>query len=238
MKNTPQKPYLVSLTSHSFGLKDNYERTLCKLKDSVIPIQVGFSPYPYHNKELKQFVISADYPGNLTRFEFFPRGFKDDDMIIFTDTSDVLFQCPMPEFDKDYIYVAPEFTKWNDVGNYWNQFLDFYDCHELDGLPVYCMGCWVMTYKKVKSLLTFLSENKAKFGNWEQCDQILYNLWLKRNDFKINEDIFPSLYDGYKIGKVIKKGSKFYDDKGILIPVVHANGMNILKNLLKVKKGK
>ena len=48
-------------------------------------------------------------------------------------------------------------------------------------------------------------------------------------DFKINEDIFPSLYDGYKIGKVIKKGSKFYDDKGTLIPVVHANGMSILK---------
>ena len=61
----------------------------------------------------------------------------------------------MPEFDKDYIYVAPEFTKWNDVGNYWNEFLDFYDCHELDGLPVYSMGCWAMTYKKVKSLLTF-----------------------------------------------------------------------------------
>lgn len=236
MKKTPKKPYLVSLTSYVYGLKENYERTLFKLKDSVIPIQVGFSPYPYGNKNIKQLTVCEAYPGNLSRFNYFPKGFEDDDMIIFTDTSDVIFQCPMPKLDKNVIYVAPEFTTWNSEGNYWNQYLDFYDCHELDGLMVFCMGCWAMSYKKVKDLLQFMESHKAKFGEWEQCDQILFNLWLKQYPSVIEHELFPQLYDGYFKGKVVKKNGKFYDSLGFLLPIVHANGQEILKSLLVQKK--
>lgn len=167
--NNPQnKPYLISLTSYIHGLKENYERTLFKLKGSVIPIQVGFSPYPEIHKDIKALTICGAYPGNVSRFDYFPKGFKDDDMIIFTDSADVIFQCPIPKLDKEFIYIAPEFTNWNSEGNYWNQFLDKYNCHELDGKPIFCMGVWAMSYKKVKDLLQYIKLNRYRFGEWNK----------------------------------------------------------------------
>lgn len=225
------KQFLISITSNCEGLAENYLRTLPNLDDSVETIMIQFQPFFDANVD-KIFKIDTPYVGNLNRFKYFPKGFEDEDIIIFTDASDVIFQKPIPELGQ-IIYVAPEYDTWGD-DNWWKEKLSLYNYHGLDGFPIYCMGTWAMPYKLVKDLLDFLDKNAGMFGHSQFSDQILFNIWLKDKDYMQRSDLMASLYSGYHFGKVIKTDKGFVNHAGNLISIVHANGN--LKYLLVNKQ--
>ena len=226
------KTFLISITSDCEGVKENYLDTVANIGDSAEIIMVSFLPYPPH-ADIHIIPVGVSYPGNLRRFDYFPKGFRDDDMIVFTDASDVIFQAPIPQLNPNVIYLANEYEKWGG-DNWWTDKLKEYDFNDLDGTYIYNMGTWAMSYKNVKSLLTYISENKIRFNNWVASDQVLFNMWLAEGVTR-TETISPltpfaCLYNGLKLGKFKKKKGKFYDEFDNLVPIVHANGNN--KDLL------
>jgi hypothetical protein len=226
------KPFLVSLTSDVDGIEQNYFRTIKNLKGSVNPIMVEFQPYPKEISGINTIKIDKPYVGNLCRFDYFPKGFNDDDIIIFTDTSDVIFQCPIPEL-RDKIHLSFEYDYWGD-NNWWKEYLERFNFNELNGQPIYCMGTWAMSYKNVRSLLRFIKEHRNRFNDWSASDQILFNWWLKKkSNFKYanNPLLFGSIYDGYSKGKIFRTKNGFVNENKELISIIHANGNR--KELLK-----
>lgn len=226
------KTYLISITSDCQGVKENYLETLPKIKQSAIPIMVTFEPRPPQVK-FKTIPVGKPYPGNLSRFCYFPKGFQDDDLIIFTDTADVIFQKEIPQL-RDRIYVSSEQDTWG-ADNWWQDKLKEFNFHELDGLPIYCMGTWAMSYANVKELLEFIRQNKYRFANWEQSDQILFNWWLKEMIYEERTDLFGTLYANWQQEKIKKTSGNFLTKDGKLISIVHANGGPDLKKLLVQK---
>ena len=216
------KPFLISLTSDVDGVKSNYLDSVHKLGDSVEPIMVAFQPQP-PQVNFQVIPVGYPYPGNLGRFKYFPQGFDDNDTIVFTDTSDVIFQCPLPEISHQKIYVSDEYDLWG-VDNWWKSKLDDYDFHELDGKPIYCMGTWAMPYFYVKDLLKFMKDHQFRFDSADWSDQLMFNWWLKGQNFYINSELFCSLYDGFGKGVIKKKDGVFCDFFGKPISVVHGNG--------------
>ncbi len=224
------KTYLISLTSEVDGVKSNYLDSIHKLGDSVEPIMVAFEPQP-PQVSFRVIPVGCSYPNNLQRFKYFPMIFDDDDMIIFTDTSDVIFQCPIPKLE-NIIHVSCEYDTWG-APNWWKNWLDIYKFNELDTFPIYCMGTWAMPFSEVKDLLKFISENENRFGKANFADQILFNWWLKDKSFENNTDLFGTLYAGYLQKKIIKTNRGFVNSHDDLISIVHANGGLDLKELIK-----
>jgi hypothetical protein len=232
------KPYLISLTSEVEGLKENYINTLKNLEDSVEPIMVLFGDLVlegeqclYLDKVDVRHYHGTLYPGNLSRFGYFPIDLEDR-MCIFTDSSDVIFQKPIPELE-DKIYVSPEYDTWG-KNNWWKQHLERFKFNNLEGEPIYCMGTWAMPFKKVIELLMFMDKNKSRFDGWEMSDQILFNWWLMNEEFEVHPTLFASLYDGYDKNHVLKTDKGFVNTKDELFCITHANG-NKKELLIKEK---
>lgn len=226
------KTYLISITSDCNGVKENYLDTIHKIKESAEPIMVSFLPQPPQVK-FKTLPVGIPYPGNLSRFDYFPKGFQNDDMIIFTDASDVQFQCTIPKLNINSVYVGAEYDFWGKE-NWWKQHLNRFEFNVLNGEPIFCMGTWAMSYKNVKELLQFIRDNKGRFDNWEQSDQILFNWWLQTKDYEIHPILMTNLYNAYETKNVIKTDKGFVNKEGKLYSIVHANGNT--KELLVNKK--
>jgi len=226
--NTNMK-YLVSITSLTEGF-DRYRESCYKLGEKIISLSVVFDRTET-SLDFYNIKIDSSYPGNLSRFCFFPMGLDDDDMVIFTDSSDVIFQYKLPRLKKS-IYVSPEYEFWGE-DNWWKQHLDRFDFHELDGTPIYCMGTWAMPFRKVKELLQFIDKNKYRFDGWEMSDQILFNWWLLSQKSEVHPTLMTSLYNSYGKGYTKKEGNYFVNQDGKPYSIVHANGNT--KDLL-VKK--
>jgi len=223
------KTYLVSLTSNVPGVKENYLDSISNLDDSVIPVMVSFKPY-FKAKTIDFKVIKTGkaYPNNLKRFDYFPE-FEDDNMIIFTDTSDVIFQKPIPKLESK-IYVSPELDTWG-ANNWWKFHLNKYNFKDLDGKPIFCMGTWAMPYSEVKSLLKFIKNNAHVFDDAFFSDQILFNWWLLGKKFEVHPTLFGTLYSSYSKGIIKLDHGIFYDNDDGVISIIHVNGNN--KQLLK-----
>lgn len=200
-----KKVYIVSLCSYSYGV-DDFIKTLPKLGKNVFWTSVNFDIYP----------------GNLRRFDYFPTTFKDDDMVMFTDTSDVIFQRELPEIENK-IYVSGELDYWGEK-NWWKDKLEAHNFTELDGSEIYCMGTWMMPYKEVKDMLAFMKENEKRFNSTYYSDQILFNWWLKDKDYVDDKTLFGTLYSSLYKDKIKKENNQFFTDKGELISIIHANG--------------
>lgn len=222
------KPYLISLTSNVAGI-ENYIRTLDALADSVEPIMVSFSPQVPLSPDYRTIRVDQGYPGNLSRFKFFPFEELDSQrMVIFTDTSDVIFQCPIPELE-DKIYVAPESAKF-DKQSWFNQMFLRHGFTLLDDMPIYNMGTWAMPVYKAQEMLTFVLDGANLFRYEEQADQPLYNLWLKNQQFEEHPSLMSCLFNNYEQKNLIKTERGWVNKHDDLYSIVHANGNN--KDLL------
>ena len=215
------KTYLISITSDCEGLKENYIDTIHKIKDSAEPIMVSFLPQP-PQVDFQVIPVGCPYPGNLNRFDYFPKGFDDYDMIIFTDASDVIFQKEIPPLEEK-IYVSQEYDVWG-ADNWWKDKIELYKLDKLIGFPIYCMGTWAMPYIDVKDLLNFINTNRGLCGNSQFSDQILFNLWLQGKDYSHRTDLFGSLYSGFEKKNITKTKKGFVNKSRQIISIVHANG--------------
>lgn len=222
--------YLVSIFSNSDGYEKTYLKTVHNVSNSIRKINVAFKPYPemWVGEIIK---IDKPYQGNLGRFDYFPTGFDDDDLIIFTDSSDVIFQDNLCHVLNGEITVCPENDVWG-ADNWWKTTLDLFFFDELNNFMIYNAGCWAMPYKKVKELLEFMKKNAGRFNNIQCSDQILFNWWLKTEKINISTSVMGCLYNGLNSGTIVKKGSKYYDYNGRLISIIHGNG-NTKKLLFK-----
>lgn len=214
------KKYLISLSSMVDGV-EYYLQSIPLLQDTAVSNMTAFKPYPppgYVNMEY----VDRGYPGNLSRFDYFPKYMRKDDMCIFTDTSDVFFQKKIPKLENK-IYVCPEYAKF-DESSWFTPRHHAYNFHELDGLDIYNMGTWAMPYDKVRSLLKFMKENKQLFPGWEQSDQSLYNLWLRKQKFEIHPTLMTCLFNSYSQKKTMKTEDGWVNEDGKLFSIVHFNG--------------
>ena len=198
------KPFLVSIFSYTAGVRD-YLNTLFKLGDSAIV----------------KMVCQDVYAGNRDRWLHFPTDFKDDDMIIFTDSGDVIFQTPLPNLEQK-IYACPEFDTWG-LPNYWLARTTALNFHELDGEAMFNCGTWVMPYKKVKELLVFYNEHLNEFPP-DIGDTLIFDWWLKTQEYEIHPTLMTCLYNSVATKNTIKTDRGWVNPKGELFSIVHANG--------------
>jgi len=228
------KPLLISLTSNIPGV-GHYIGSLKNLGDSVEPLMVTFAPEVPLSTEYRTIKAPVTYPGNLSRFKYFPFDeIADDQMVVFTDTSDVIFQCPLPELEMDKIYVCPENALFDDH-SWWKNFFERTGYHGLDGKPIFNMGCWAMSGAKAKELIGFVNDSGAMFGFDEYSDQPLFNLWLQNQVCEVHPTLMTCLFDNLSTNNVSKSKKGFVNQKDELYSIVHANGGTELKELLVSK---
>lgn len=227
------KPYLLSLTSLVAGV-ENYTKTIKNLGDSVEAIMVSFAPTVPMNPAYRTINVPMAYPGNLSRFRYLPFDqLEDDRMLIFTDTSDVIFQTEIPELEQK-IYVAPENDTFGEH-SWFNQMFVRHNFTLLKDKPIYNMGTWAMPVFKAKEMVNFVTDGAGMFKFEEFGDQPLYNLWLQHQEFEEHPTLMSCLFNNYEKGNVLKTKEGFTNKEGDLYSIVHANGGLNLKELLIIK---
>lgn len=164
------------------------------------------------------------YPGNLSRYSLIPPIMDEKRYVIFTDTEDVIFQKDFPDFNKYEadIILGPE----NELhkNSYWMQYINKFKVFKpLLDKPIYNAGCYAMKVSKFNEWLKFLEKYKELFG--EDCDQLLFNLWLTKENFIADLSIFVPLYANVDKGLVYKEDGVWKTGKGIVINCVHENGI-------------
>lgn len=228
-----RKPYLLSLASNSKGVS-RYLDSLKNLQDSVEWISVEFDPsFIIHDSiadrlsDFRRYWPGITYPGNLTRFEYVPDSLDEDRWWIFTDTSDVIFQAPIPNLDKtgQDILVSCENELFGESW-FFKPMIEAF-APKLDALkdrPIYCMGTWAMKGRKAKELLRYLKDRAPEFGNHPQIDQPLLNLWLMEQDFGEDISLFATLHRNYQLGRITRSEDGRFWQSGVLPAICHGNG--------------
>lgn len=113
------KFYLLTLSSHTKGLP-RFNESLKNLGEFE-HIAVQFLPY---SSEFKNSIeTDVTFPGHVKKQMFIPRGLDLDRYVVFSDTDDVIFQKPFPEFTHD-LYLAPENVSHRDT--IWKKYIEEY----------------------------------------------------------------------------------------------------------------
>lgn len=212
MSKSENNPLLVSVGTRTPS-DPMYYTTIKNLKDSV-----EFQP-----------IVLDNYPGNLERFFNLPNDLPLDRMIIFTDTSDVIFQSPIPVLDKTKIYISPEFNIWgnNDwwLGNFGKLFPKVFSV--LKDNQVINAGVFAMTGRKLMELVEFMRKNKKMLNEKPWADQPLFNLWLKKQkeeDIVHDDRLAVCLYEGWSRKLTTLRNGYFVNKQKEIISIVHGNG--------------
>lgn len=215
------RPYLLSVATR-VPSDVMYYGTVKNLENSV---------------EFKPIVLDK-YPGNLERFFHIPEDINLERMVIWTDTADVLFQCPIPHLEEK-IYTTPEFGFWDQnewfTPNLQKMFPDI--LKELGHSMIINAGTFAMPGYKLMELVEFLKKNAGRMQNATWADQPLYNLWLKQQlpgSVVVQSDFMNCLYESWPKQFTAWQDGIFVNEDLNPISIVHANG-NTRDVLLKSK---
>lgn len=205
------RPYLISVATR-VPSDVMYYGTVKNLENSV-----EFRP-----------VVLDKYPGNLERFFNIPDDLALDRMVIWTDTADVLFQCPIPKLE-DKIYVTPEFGMWDQnewfTPNLQKMFPDV--LKDLGHTGIINAGTFAMPGYKLMELVEFIKKNAHRMQNATWGDQPLFNLWLKTQPLGsvISQSNFMTcLYESWKRQFTANSDGLFVNEYLEPISIVHGNG--------------
>jgi len=218
-------PYLLTMCSYTPNLPRFFESVK---KIDVEQIVVAFEPYPRGLKECHY--TGQTYPGHIKKYSFLPEIIDKLDperYIIFTDTEDVIFQAPLPEFTKD-LHLAPENVPTH-RNTWWEQHIVSYVDHRFDELldkPIYCSGTWATKVKTFSAYLKFFEELGRTYEVAGFGDQLYFNLFLlKHPELTRDESVntFCSLHANIH-RKDIYKENGIWKHEGEIISCVHANG--------------
>lgn len=192
------------------------------------PQEYRFIESREHIDEQAQFVpiIFDKYPGNVARFNYLPIDVKHEDWVLFTDTSDVIFQKELPDLQKVNcdIYVGNERTLH--MGSYWDNVcqtdLRF---RNLLQKTIYNAGMFLMRGDVYIDYLLYFSLASKTVEN-TFYDQLLFNEYLQKEGLKINDDItvLCPLYSNIDLGLVKKVDGIWKTDLDEVICCVHGNG--------------
>ena len=204
-----EKPYLIQLYTRTPGCI-NYERTFPLVADSVRPLPI----------------VLRSYRGHLHRWDHMPMTLGDN-MCIFTDSADVIFQKPFPQLDSTKIYVSNEGVNFQDSG-IWRGLIRRYPQFE-PMLPeiIYNVGTFACNGNLMKSWCDYLFSVRGKCRR-HSLEQLWFNEWLRLPEIKplITEhpDLFAVMYANIKVGKAFIKDGKVVNKDGVLFSACHFNG--------------
>lgn len=215
------RPYLLTLSSHTDGM-DRFLDSLKKAGD-LEHIAVQFKPY---TKGLRSLVkIDLEYPGHFNKWLYVPDGLDPDRYVVFSDTSDVIFQKQLPEFTHD-LYLAPESVDHRNT--MWKDHIDqFPTLAPLMDKEVLNCGTFAMKAKHLYEYRDFIfSFDRKGYGSWpHHLEQICFNMFVySRHDLSkvIDRSIFCPLFANIYHG--VKKTDGIWKDGKKIISCVHANG--------------
>lgn len=221
------KPYLITVASRTAGV-DRFAKSLIHIEKQIDHISIQFQPPIELFRPYK--VYDEVYCGNLKRFDYIPN-IDDNRFVIFSDTDDVVFQRPLPDFERmNYeVYLGNENVKHGE--SFWKGFIErnpyFQVC---SNQTVYNAGLFAMRGRVFKAFLKFIKaniqfvENKEDLG---QCDQMLFNLFFLKNpyyDIYKGLDIFCPLYRNLELKTVKVKKGLFVLNDGHVPVAIHGNG--------------
>lgn len=203
------KPYLIELYTRTPGCA-NYERTFPIVSDSVRHLPI----------------VLRTYRGHLHRWDHMPMTLGDN-MCIFTDSADVIFQKPFPTLDPKLIYVSNEGKTFQE-NSVWRSLIRRYPQFE-PMLPeiIYNVGSFACSGKLMKSWCEYLFSVRGKCRQ-NSIEQLWFNVWLRlpENRPLITEipGLFAALYGNVEMGTAILKDNQFVTPEGIPYTAVHFNG--------------
>lgn len=211
MNNT--RPYLLTLASST----PNLQRFLSAASNlNVEHISITFEKYP----------------GHIEKWKSVPENLDPERYVVFTDTDDVIFQKPLPEFTHD-LYLAPENVSHRDT--MWKEHIEKYpEFSALMDKEVYNCGQFAMKvktmYEYIKFMMSFPDGGYRALG----FEQMYFNMFVDlRKDLSrvIDRTIFCPLFANVHHG-VRKDGDVWVDQDAKVITCVHANGDVTLKGQL------
>jgi hypothetical protein len=224
------KPYLISLSSNVEGV-DRYLASLKNLEDSVELVFVNFEPYIPKRElpisKVHRINTGWSWPGNLRRFNYIPKELMDENRWwIFTDTSDVIFQSPIPDLDKAGLNILISYEGERFDENWvWIPILKA-QSPKLDMLltrPISCMGTWAMKGYLAREMIAFLKEGSRELPHIFN-DQPIFNLWLDDKRYVEHLGLFATLYKNFYTGMITKdEDGRFWQGR-VLPAIVHGNG--------------
>lgn len=240
------KPYLVSICSYPNEAKGGLDRYINSLKENLDStkfeiVLIGYEPLQ-NLPDISGFdsyytfdYFEMPYPGNLYRFKALYEISKDWDperWIIFTDTYDVMFQAPFPDFSQfrpTEILTAVEGEDWGESS--WFPTLqaqvEVPFIENMKNRPIVNAGTWAMTVTMFKKFFEFMVKRSKDYGNHPWSDQPIYNEFLYSGegvDPIVHDTFCIVLYKNMELGNVKKESNKFYNRSGELFSIVHGNG--------------
>ena len=211
IKEYGEKPYLISICSHSPNI-EIYKRSLSKLEGGVEPINVDL----------------AVYPGHLFRWDYIPHELDRKKVFLFTDTFDVVFQKPIPALSPNRIYVANEREVF--VNNSWWRHMLRHNpqFNMLKNEIIYNVGTFACSGAIMDDWVNYIQKHRLEV-NGASCEQLLFNVWLRKpeNIELLTElpDLFASIYANVEKGiAILNEKNEFINRQGDLYSIVHFNG--------------
>lgn len=164
------------------------------------------------------------YPGNVQRFFLIPEITDDNGWYIFTDTSDVIMQAPIPSLEgiKGSIIVANE----NEIhaNSFWGEYMKG-EFASLADKTIYNAGSFAMRGKQLKEFIALLEKHTQK-PHLPFVDQLVLNLFCQKNKTLLVEHptLFTTLYANMDKGIIMKRGNQWINSSLQPFVFVHANG--------------
>ena len=223
-------PYLLTLASDMPGADRFYDSIPCLGKVEHIAVQFQ----PFSQREFNRNIMhNIPFPGHFNKWKFVPNNLDLERYVIFSDTSDVIFQTKLPKFTYD-LYLAPESVDHRDT--MWKEHIEQFPAFSLlmDKEVLNC-GTFAMKVKTMYEYRDFIySFDKDGYGKWPYAlEQLMFNMFVySRHDLSkvIDRSIFCPLFANVYHG--VKKVDGVWKDGDKIINCVHANGDANLKQQL------
>lgn len=196
-------------------------------------VSVKFTPYYKSSSDYRTILTGVPFPGHFNKWKFVPDNLDPERYVIFSDTTDVVFQGRLPKLEYD-LYLAPELVDHRYT--MWKEHIEQFPAFSLlmDKEVMNC-GTFAMKVKTMYEYRDFIyTFDKDGYGKWPYAlEQLMFNMFVySRHDLSkvIDRTIFCPLFANIYHG-VEKRGGEWFDGKQV-ISCVHANGDANLKNQL------
>lgn len=224
-------PYLLTLASDMPGADRFYDSIKCLGKVEHVAVQF----LPFSKRTFSRSITNnIPFPGHFNKWKYVPNDLDPERYIIFSDTSDVIFQWALPKFEYD-LYLAPEAVEhWDTM---WKEHIEKFPAFAtLMYKEVMNCGTFAMKVKTMYEYRDFIMNFDSQgYGKWDyRLEQLYFNMFVyMRHDLSkvIDRSIFCPLFANTYHG-IKKADDGLWETENEVISCVHANGDVELKKQL------